>query len=1593
MDRFYYGTFRVLNHIKEGFMEPKYSFEKRIVSLAYMIFKSLNADGITLFDFRKLKNIYAFGGKIKISNHKFSLFSQVHTSLVKNKIFAKDPMKDSGFKSYAFIPVSIPGFFSYGLFVFSFKENFFKGDVNKYLNDIEAHIKSCLLREDQGIINNIFLSSGISAYAIHEMIFDKNKNPIDYVFLDLNNAFEKMTGLKKDYVKGKKVTEVIKGIESEEFIKKYGEVVKEKKNIIFEEYSPALKKWYLINAFWAGGDRFATLFYDITDKKEKENKIKENEEWYKGAFENSNAVKLIIDPQTGRIVDANKSAVKFYGYSKEELISMKISDINIMKKKVFNDLKKAEKGEKKVFDFVHRLKDGRLRNVRVYSSPFYKKGKIYLHSLIFDTTEELKNKKKLEMLFNIMNKASDEFYLFRAKDLVFEYVNDTALNNLGYSKEEILKMTPLDIKPEFSKNEFIKFISPLRNGTVDRKVFRTYHKRKNGSLYPVEIRLNSYFFDGDLYFFAVGEDVAEKIEKENKLNLLNKMYLTLSQANQSMVRAENEKELFDNLVKIAVDYGGFLGCWVGFKGEANNLNVFSCYGVSREDMEETIKILFVKYKGKPLSITQKAFINKEVAIDNSIAGLLPRYTSKIIKKYNAKSGAAFPVFVGREIRFTVTFYSDKENFFSKDMINLLKELVMDVEYALSKMKSERDVEESEKKYKAIFENSSAGSCIDEIIYDKKGKPVDYLILDVNKAFEKITGIKREEALNKRASEVYKTKQIPYLDVFARVVKTGVSQNFQGYFPTFKKHINMSVSRFSENRFSTVFTDITEEVIYKEKLEKSSIMLSKLSSDFEENIKKLCDLMCYLLDGDLCFYQRFEKDKSGSMSFYNLPDALKENFKKNYNYFQRFLKDSNQFFFIKDLRSESLSDISEKGYVSCLGLKVKTEYGFKGLIFVLWKWEKQIPEVEKHYMFLVSTTLSNEEERYEEKNNIMILNNRYQSLVNNMIDPVCIWDKDTTLLFANSAYKKTYGDFIEGKKWIDWVKEEEKEKIFENIKKIFKNKNVFRYEHVSYDKNGKEIWHDWVDVPIVNEKGEVSYVQSSGREITERKIFESEIIKLKTAIEQAPFAIVITDKNGTIEYVNPWFEYITGYSKEEAIGQNPRVLKSGEHDFNFYKNMWETILNGNVFRANIVNKKKNGEFFVEDAIISPVKKGDDITHFVALKRDITLELKKEKDREQKQRMETVGLVAGGIAHDFNNILTAIMGSGEILLDALKGNNELYEDAKEIVSAAERGSSLVKQLLYFSKKDVVNKKVLDLNKFIVESKKMFERMIGEKYLINLESKSENVFVYSDENSINQILINLITNSRDAMPNGGNIDISVEKFSSYEDFYHNDLRIAKGNYALIKVKDYGTGISEDIKDKIFIPFFSTKKEGTGLGLSTVYSIVRRNNGYVAFESETGKETCFYVYLPTIENKTEEKIFKGSVPKEALDFSGVKVVFVDDEESVRKLGAKLLKFLNIETYVFDNPLKVLSYLEENKVSIDILITDMIMPGMSGKELADKCFEKKLIKEVIYISGYSEDMIGEEKIKEIGDRFLLKPFKIEDFKNKLIETINKIKK
>lgn len=1570
----------------------KNDFGFRVKFVADMVFRISKADSVILWDFDKNKALKSLGEKVKVSNKSVEFFEKIEKSVIKNEISKEGFLKESGVKSYYFIPFFLKGFFKYGLFIFSFSENFFKKDIINYLRETEDHVKKCILREDLLFINEYFFLNKISAYAIHEMLFDKKGTPIDYMFLDANRTFEKMTGLKIDVIKGKRITEIIKAPDNQKFIKIYGEVVKNKKNIVFEEYSSTLKRWYFINAFYVGGRRFVTLFYDITDKKEKEIKLKENEEWYKGAFENSNAIKFIIDPLTGRIVDANKSAVEFYGYSKKELLSKKVSEINILKKAVFKDLNEAKKGKQKVFDFIHRLKDGRLRNVRVYSSPFKKGDKTYLHSLIFDTTEDLKNKKKIDMLFNIMNRASDEFYLFRGKDLVFEYVNDTALNNLGYSKEEMLKMTPLDIKPEFSQKEFLKLIFPLQKGIVDKKVFRTYHKRKNGSLYPVEIHLSNYLFDGELYFFAVGEDITEKLEREEKLNLLNKMYLTLSQANQSMVRSKDEKELFDNLVKIAVDYGEFLGCWVGYKDEANNLSVFSSYGVSRKDMEEVIKILFIKYKGKPLSITQKAFLNKEVAVDNSIEGLLPKYTSKIIKKYNAKSGASFPIFLNNQINFTITFYSDKENFFSKDIVNLLKELVMDVEYALSKMKSERELEESEKKYKAIFENSSAGSCVDEIIYDKNGNPIDYLILDVNKAFEKITGIKKEEAVNKLASYVYKTQKLPYLDVFERVVKTGVSQNFQGYFPTFKKYINMSVSRFSKNRFSTVFTDITDEVVYKQKLEKSGIMLSGLSSDFEENVKKLCDLMCYLLDGDLCFYQRFEDNKSEEMSFYNLPESLKENFEKNYDYFQRFLKEDNSSFFISDLRTENLSDITKKGYISCLLLKTKTEDGFKGIIFILWKCEKKISEVEKNYMFLVGTTLSNEEERYEEKNKIMILNKRYESLVNNMIDPVCTWDKDTTILFANSAYKKTYGDLIEGKKWIDRIKEEEKDIIKEKIKKIFEDKGIFRYEYVSYDKNGNEIWHDWVDVPIINDKGKVCYIQSSGRDITERKKYESEIIKLRTAIEQAPFAIVITDKNGTIEYVNPWFEYITGYSKEEAIGQNPRVLKSGEHDFGFYKNMWDTILNGNVFRANIVNKKKNGEFFTEDAIISPVKKGEEITHFVALKRDITLELKKERDREQKQRMETVGLVAGGIAHDFNNILTAIMGSGEILLNALKDNNDLYEDAKEIVSAAERGSSLVKQLLYFSKKDVVNKKFLELNKFIGESKKMFERMIGERYSINLESKSENLFVYSDENSINQILINLITNSRDAMPNGGRIDMSIEKISFYEDFYHNDFRIAKGNYALIKVKDYGSGISKDIKDKIFLPFFSTKKEGTGLGLSTVYSIVRRNNGYVVFDSEIGKETCFYVYLPTIEDKTEEKIFKGSVPKEAPDFSGIKVVFVDDEESIRKLGAKLLKFLNIETYVFDSPLKVLTYLEENKILIDILITDMIMPGMSGKELADKCFEKKLIKEVIYISGYSEDMIGEDKMREIGDRFLLKPFKIEDFKNKLIETINKIK-
>jgi PAS domain S-box-containing protein len=342
----------------------------------------------------------------------------------------------------------------------------------------------------------------------------------------------------------------------------------------------------------------------------------------------------------------------------------------------------------------------------------------------------------------------------------------------------------------------------------------------------------------------------------------------------------------------------------------------------------------------------------------------------------------------------------------------------------------------------------------------------------------------------------------------------------------------------------------------------------------------------------------------------------------------------------------------------------------------------------------------------------------------------------------------------------------------------------------------------------------------------RRTAEDSLRKLSLAVEQSADVVMVTNKDGVIEYVNPSFETLTGYSYQEVVGKTPRVLKSGQQIPDDYQQLWQTTLSGNVYRSILVNRKKNGECFFLEQCISPVRDATgSITHFISNGRDLTDRLRLEAQLLQAQKMDAIGRLAGGVAHDFNNLLTIITSYSELALDAVVKGSSLDNKLQEILSATRRAAQLTRQLLAFSRKQPQALRVVDLNQVISEITKTLIRLIGEDIRLTFTPGEDLAQVRVDPVQIEQILMNLAANSRDAMPQGGYLKIETSPVHLDDDYVHRKHAIIPiGNYALVTVSDNGSGIPADHLPHIFEPFYTTKPsgKGTGLGLATVYGIV---------------------------------------------------------------------------------------------------------------------------------------------------------------------------
>ena len=519
------------------------------------------------------------------------------------------------------------------------------------------------------------------------------------------------------------------------------------------------------------------------------------------------------------------------------------------------------------------------------------------------------------------------------------------------------------------------------------------------------------------------------------------------------------------------------------------------------------------------------------------------------------------------------------------------------------------------------------------------------------------------------------------------------------------------------------------------------------------------------------------------------------------------------------------------------------------------------------------------------------------------------------------------------------------------------------------------------------------------EVTDRKRAEAALRLESAALAAAANVIVITNRDGVIEWANDAFVASTGYTLAQAAGRTPgELLRSGAHDAAFYAHLWQTILSGNVWHGEMHNRRSDGTLFTEDVTITPVR--DDqgaVTHFIAVKQDITERKALEEQYRHAQKMESVGRLAGGVAHDFNNMLSVILGQTELALLQLDRGSPLYAGLHEVQVAAQRSADLTRHLLAFARRQTVTPRVLDVDREVSNSLKLLQRLISEDIALRWLPAGDLHPVFIDPAQLDQILANLCINARDAIaglgavasggaaPGGGGaggarprdagaITLSTADCVLDEAFCLAHPEASPGEYVRLTVRDNGCGMTRDVMANIFEPFFTTKPvgEGTGLGLATVYGAVRQNGGCITVASEPGVGTAFDVYLPQHLAPVEVEAVAGPA---AVPHGTETILLVEDERSLLLLARKTLEQLGYTVLAAPGPKEAIRLAAAYPGTIHLLLTDVIMPEMNGRQLAALLVSSRPALKCIFMSGYTADVIAGMEIINGTMPFVAKPF------------------
>jgi len=505
----------------------------------------------------------------------------------------------------------------------------------------------------------------------------------------------------------------------------------------------------------------------------------------------------------------------------------------------------------------------------------------------------------------------------------------------------------------------------------------------------------------------------------------------------------------------------------------------------------------------------------------------------------------------------------------------------------------------------------------------------------------------------------------------------------------------------------------------------------------------------------------------------------------------------------------------------------------------------------------------------------------------------------------------------------------------------------------------------------------------------RQAAEEERARLAMAVEQAGESIVVTGTDGAIRYVNPAFERVTGYRREEVLGKNPRVLKSGRQSEAFYRELWDVLTRGQTWRGCFVNRRKDGTLFEEDAVISPVRDASGgVVNYVAVKRDVTEERRNEEQVRRSQRMEAVSKLAGGIAHDFNNLLTAVIGYADLLILQLPDDGPYRRHAEEIKRAGTRAATLTRQLLAFSRQQVLQPRDLGLNEVLSGMETTLRRNLGDRIGLSILRGDRLGKVKADPSQVEQVLVTLALRARDAMPSGGKLVVETANAELDDAYARRHLFVRPGPYVMVAISDTGEGLDAEAQALLFEPFASSAGSAEkGLGLSSVYGIVKQSEGYIWVYSEPGVGTTIKVYLPRVDAGAEVR----PVPAERLRGSET-VLVVEDEAVVLDILREVLSGHGYTVLTAANGEEGLRVLSSHPGPIHLLLTDVVMPMMAGPDLSDRAAALRPEARTLFISGYTEHTVIRHGVTGRGAGFLQKPFTPEAVARKVREVLDATK-